>query len=719
MSYTIIQPNDVRFTLIYNDDPHIIDMSPDKWSDHEFSNKRDLSLWGVMRSYATDVEFVGESADLIRSVFFTDGVDALISLKIETLNRSTWQYETIYTGDLDLSTFEDLDNRVTCNIIDGGLSAKLQARRNVKYDIDFNNEDPEIAFKAVDVPSFITISLFGGGRNQTGVDPSNQTRAATFSSGFGGSSDVVRGLSYQDQTYLTSINITDSTRWGAEKERYILFNDTSFNVNSRAQGYFILRLRFLTAAMVNAGFKIAFVGIDNYSNNIHLPQIFYDSKINHPSIVWEGSAFTSIVRFDFSNVDLQFKAGFKYLLYIYSDNINQWQPANGYASADEGSITLKWDTTIGANHIVKAKHPKDLFSNIFKKINNDIDADVVSDLLDENYNLLITTGDAIRQLPNAKIKTSFDDFYKSINAVLNCGFGFDESRNPIIESKSEFFKKDNDIIDFGDVIKVKKIPLTQVMISSISAGYSAQDYEIEKGIDEFNQGQEYTIDQTRVQNKLDIKSIYRADQYGIDTVRIKEINKSMNATETDANTDNDIWFVLCKKNTNAQGYFEPMDKNDIFFIQLNGSTTINRNSFINYLISPKNNIFRHFDYIKSTFFGQNKGFLDFQSSDRNVDLMTIENSDSDTPIIYEKESVSFDDYNINRLFYPIIIQFETHVKPDLQKTIEMWSNGICSFNFNGGQIKGFIFSIDLNANRGSSSVVQLILSPDTDLNLLF
>lgn len=719
MSYKIIQPDDVRFSLIINDESHIIDLSPDRWNDHQFSNKRDLSLIGVIRSYSTDVEFVGKSADLIRSVFYTDGVDGEIGLKIELLNHSTWQYETKYIGDLDLSTFDDQQTRVTCNIIDGGLSAAFQARKNVRYDIEFSEDDPIINLGTVDVPNFFTLSFYG----DSGSSPAAGSLSLRPAFNIANTSERVRQLILKDYSQqmdvavLAGVNTIAMFNPPNNYSAFHVFNESNSDIIAPLNGYFEMDLFFLSSAMVSAGISLGVIGVDLDSETMLPMQILYDST-SDSSITWDGASFVAVRRIDLDGKTLSFKSNSKYQFLWFVNNPITSMSGNARIRIRSASMTVKYDTPMQSDFLIKAKHPKVLFSDIARKINDDNDHDVVSDLLDDNFNLLITSGDAIRQLTNAQIKTSFDDFYKSINAVLNCGFGFDQDQNPQIEKKSYFFDNETEVFDFGDVTNVKKNPLTQVMISSILAGYSAQDYEIEKGIDEFNQGQEYTLQQKRVQNKLDIKSIFRADQYGIDSVRIKEINRSLNDTETDANTDNDVFFVLCKKELNEDDHFEPISQNDVFYIELNGSTLIKRSILYNFLISPKNNLYRHLDYVKSTLFGKNAELIDFQSADRNANLITIADDQSSTPVIYEKASIDFNDYFIERLFYPILIEFETSIKPSLQDLINNDSNGVFSFNHNGHVFKGFLFSIDLNANRGSSSVVQLILSPDNDLNLL-
>lgn len=687
MSYKIIQPNDVRFTLVHNNEPHVIDLSPDKWSEHEFSNKRDLSFWGVMRNYATDIEFVGVAAEIIRSVFFTEGVDALITLKIELLNRSTWEYKIIYSGDLDLSTFEDFNNRVVCNLIESGVNGKIQARKTVKYEFSFKPTDPTINIPASDILEWMNINAAAytesrgpSGANMAYYFPS--TQAINYSI-------ILGGIVLSDQILLD----------GALAYNYIngdncIFKSESFNGTINLKGYFTLNVR----QQNNNGWVISIVDSSAESGG--------NKKQLISTLASTGGQFTRI-RFDF-DTSLNVVEGRKYFLIVESYDVQNF--AVNYADIVASELKFEYND-LSDEILIKAKHPKDFITEIASEINED-DVEVISDLLDENYNLLITSGDAIRGYPNPLIKSSFDDFYKSIDSLFCTGLGMNEGKITI-EKREHFFNNSEDITHFGDVTEVKINPFTDVMYASITAGYGKFDYEIEQGKNEFNQGQEYTTDQLRVKSKYECKSIYRADQYGIDSIRISEINKDSNEKESDNKNDNDVFFILCKKDTIA-GNYEPIDQNG-YLIKLNGSTGVDRSVFYNFLISPKHNLLNHVRFLKSTLFGNNEGVLTFTASDRNSDL-EVQKIPNGVNVI-ENAPIQLG-LGVDRLFYPILVEFETNIKPNLQSIIDLQSNGVCSFNFRGYIFKGFIMSIDLNANRGSTSLVRLILSPDTDLNLL-
>src|SRR5690606_21707800 len=100
---------------------------------------------------------------------------------------------------------------------------------------------------------------------------------------------------------------------------------------------------------------------------------------------------------------------------------------------------------------VKALRPYRLFERLVSAMTGINRPVIDSNLLKSDWNnLLITSGDGIRAIRESKIKTSFSDFYKSIDAVCWAGFGVINGI-PTIEKRDFFYKKDLLITDVGPV----------------------------------------------------------------------------------------------------------------------------------------------------------------------------------------------------------------------------------------------------------------------------
>src|SRR5690606_7283504 len=97
------------------------------------------------------------------------GIDGVCILKIELLNRETWQYELLYEGDIDFSTFEDTLAAVETQMMERGVSASIAAFSNVDYEFPVvPTQTVEVRLPGIDrietaqgAPFYITTPTFG------------------------------------------------------------------------------------------------------------------------------------------------------------------------------------------------------------------------------------------------------------------------------------------------------------------------------------------------------------------------------------------------------------------------------------------------------------------------------------------------------------------------------------------------------------------------------
>jgi hypothetical protein len=127
---------DLKFILTYNSVPTELVNSPDGWDDTLVKYDRSLKYWGLFRSYSIPLRFIKEGALILRTAFYTSGVNASATLTIQKLNRITLEYYTAYTAQFDFATFKDLHDFVDIILIDGELSAFIKKNESIKYDIE-------------------------------------------------------------------------------------------------------------------------------------------------------------------------------------------------------------------------------------------------------------------------------------------------------------------------------------------------------------------------------------------------------------------------------------------------------------------------------------------------------------------------------------------------------------------------------------------------------
>lgn len=161
-----------------------------------------------------------------------------------------------------------------------------------------------------------------------------------------------------------------------------------------------------------------------------------------------------------------------------------------------------------------------LFAQLLKKMNGGAEVPYQSFLLNQWNDVVFTSGNAIRREDNPTLISSFSDFFTSINACFNAGFGI-ENNKAVLEAKSYWFKSLLKASDVG-AIKSFKVELYEPYVyNSLKVGYPDQQFStIIDNKDEVNSTAFWSLPIIRVQKELDLLSIYRADAYGIEDVRI-------------------------------------------------------------------------------------------------------------------------------------------------------------------------------------------------------
>lgn len=674
------QPDLFRFTLSIDGVNHILENAPDGWRNQSFEMSRDPQYFGVLKKFVTDLDFVLNGAKLVRKKFYESGIDGKVNFIIEKLNQSTYQYYQIYESEIDFSTFEDSINRVKTNLIDGGLTAKLQAYKNVIYDIPFDETDPLISLGGVDILEWVNMVAASFSNTGTGnmayYFPSTQVTNYSL---------VLAGTEVRSQTQADGVITYDFT---TGDNCFLVAKEYTGNI--RIRGYVVINAQ----QEANNGWRLKIRDSSTSSGNVktHLIDTFSANPEQYLNKRYDFDVVISVV------------SGRKYFLTVESINPQNFSVCFMDIIASEIKIDY---THVSENVIIKAKRPKKLLLEILNKINEDSENFVTSNLLDENENIFVTSGDAIRALPDALLKTNFNDFFKSFFSVLSAGMSINNDTMEF-EKIDKFMDDQSEIVDLGEVKNLKIIPYTEIMHSSIKVGYEKHDYEVERGREEFNNSQDWSTPIVRTQTKLDLISPYRADQYGIDELRIKQIRIDANEKDTDTSQDNDVFMIQVLPDEIAENTFKPITSNDLDYV----TGVSQRSTAYNFLLSPKRNLLRHSKLLKSMFYGDNdNGQIKFASADKNADLITKEVL---KPEVIEKQDIDINNLS-DRLYLPMLAEFDAPYKSDLQYLIDLDRNGYISFSSDEKKYRGFINNVEISADKGGQTTFTVILTKDNDL----
>jgi hypothetical protein len=392
----------------------------------------------------------------------------------------------------------------------------------------------------------------------------------------------------------------------------------------------------------------------------------------------------------------------------------------GVTGAVEIDIVFNPNSTVGLTYdnrfkptFIKAKKPRNLFQDTIGSMTNLTAADAASSLLDANSNYVVTSGDGVRSLPGAVVKTSMNQLFNSYNVLLNAGIGI--QGNQILLERKDFFFQNSNPVPLGQIRDPKGSDLTDVLVNAVVIGWPNQDYgSIEAGLNvngrqEPNTTHTYGSPVTSIAKTLTLVADYRADAIGIEFERINLDGK----TTSDSASDNDV-FILDIDIDHPQvdpvvGTYYNLFRDS--YTSVTG--LLKPDSWFNLRMTPARLMETHRSWLNSVFHGFQGQYLPFLLADKNQDLVTTKGT------VVVKESADFQISDSPRILLPRVIEFVPEAPEEIVSILQDNPNRCFSFvHPNGLTYKGFNFKIGIAANTLQEQAFQLIYTPDTDLTTL-
>jgi hypothetical protein len=661
--------------------PRPLRLTPDGWQEISILWERNMERIGAVRNFTLPLSFVIDGAAILRKILWTTNVSSKVFVMIQKqqveLTPTTYHfwYRYFYRGEIDLATFNSEENKVTVNIMEGGLYKMIKANEATVYEIPCD----EIFIRMDGIELFNTI-------NYTTFDFKNEsTSTAQFSVPIVllSNDGMSPGILFTSQSFIAYEFPNNNWNW-------LMKNDSDLPVVLRLVGSFAVRIH---AGAVPLGRIILQTGLEGSANP-------FEQSIDIVNQNFPIGADTPFVDFPF---DFEVTLQPQEKLYIFG--------VNSYMELQERPFSIMLSNKHKQTNILAVK-PYTLFYRLIEKITGDADY-ARSTLLNDNANLLCASGDAIRGFSGAVIKTSLNDFFTSFDTILNAGMGI--IGNKIWFESKEFFFNPAEPIELAKAKDVKHRVAAELLASAIKIGYNNQVYEDVNGRQEFNTTRHFSTPQDRVIKTWEKISVYRADPYGIEYTRINFEGR----TTTDTAGDNSVFVI----NTDIAA--APFD---------DGSYPLKRVAYdvIEGLLAP-DSIFnieqltparlmdRHRSWLNAIFYGYTGQKLKFESTDKNKALYTI------------KDSVEFDedgDFLITdtpRLFKPFYFDVtpETPVNlvedmeanPNRAFTFENWPHAV-PLPTGTNILKGYNIKVGIAANSLEEQAFVLLSADENDLTLL-
>jgi hypothetical protein len=658
--------------------------APDGWQETSINWQRNSRYKSHFRSFTNPYKFVKDAAKIIRTRLYNYGTEDKIYLLILWLDKTFtggWVHRTFYKGELDLSQAEDELTSVTVPISEGDLVKLFKANEDTVYEIPITGpivkDDGILLFETGNFRILDDVAL---DFSDTGHGNLQYVTVPLIVIGTEGTSSGITFLGQDVGADVTTHFIEASADNGAAIS-VRLKGSKSFTCNANSRSNVQIILRHIVGGL--------FVTADEIILRDFNP-------------VLAGSTYS----FDF-DVTISLLANEEWVMAAYMPGVGPAKItflSGTFSATFSNRFTTTWTPTM---------RPEAMGQALLDKITGVPNQYVFDSKLFHSTweNLVITSGDAIRGLPNPVIKTSWQKFFDSYNVPCNISMAIkptyisvesgDMAYSPVV------------VADLGEVSDLVVKRDQDSLYNSLEIGYPDLDthsYESLNAKEEFNVTSSFTSKVTRVNKKLSLVSAFKSSMY---EQELKRINLDGKNTTADAG-DDDVYFKLIEKTPTAGTGAEP----PVYYNYLRSgydsiTGLLDPNSAYNIGISPMNCLLRHGSELRQYFYGQEMKKLVYQTSDQSPTLVTVKGGvtidERDSPVIGSLAAPQC---------LPVLFETKSPMARNIKDVMTDTPTGTFSFEWMGDTYYGYANSISVQpANRPvQNSTLQC--SAATDLTKL-
>lgn len=640
------------------------------WDDFELAYKRS-DYDGVLRSFSTKFEFVNRSYNLLKEEYSKNYLSSSAGIVFYKRNNS-WNWDKVFQCALDFSSYSDDGYTISINAIDDTLAAIIKAKRNIQYEYLVSELKPQSLY--YDGLKFQYEAKYVSGGTTVEDDANLQYIQ------FHGALQAEGGT--RPATVSFPVYILDNSEL-PKRDSPLVFTDEPFTTDGSVQIF------AEALSNIDITLKLSFsfyVTADNAHGTAYADVVLFVKRANGDLArfgVWRHIAgnIPTIVS-ELINISLNSgdSIGMDLLLYNSATPITMtWTTylrdfslsVNFQSRINPVNIDVLLLTTVAEKLLESMTDSSDYSVDIYNYVPGGITRSRLS-------SCFIMPAESARNLPNAKLYTSFKKFCEFMEAEFGYVLVVEGNNVTFIHRYALF---DNYVVkDLSDQINDYEYSVNSSLVNtSVKVGYDKQDYDSINGRDEFRFTNEFSTGLKLTDNTLSFISPYRADAYGIEFL----VQKRGEDT-TDNDSDNDVFIVGCQYATSAENGNLLLDR-PYSSSQLLG--LISPDTMFNIEYSPRFMLEANKAYI-----GACTNMLKFTSSDGN----------SNVSIAGIKET---DDFPIdNRLFTVGEVDVETS-EVDIPSNL----SGLISLDYNGEAVHGYIKEMKINVGKTESVRYSLIV----------
>lgn len=663
-------PDKFRFSFEKNGERYECKYSPDEWNNNVLNWTRSIDNAETLVKYTTSFTFIKEDAGYLRDCYEDTGVFSKVKFIIEQYDYNEFTYKPYYSGDIDFYSYERNKHKVSIVTTDIGYRASVMANLDTTYEIKPPVFSDFVRYDRLQLKNAIS---FSGDMDLNDISSLVSAITPLYIT----AEDTVGGKVVTQSIADTALNDLDNT----QNDLWVLNVNSNVSLNISVEFDFTIKL------------------LPRDQSGYLLFSMLKGKDVKSATLTELGRASIS------KNQEYTYLKG-SYSLQNFS--VNTGEKIYFMIRADKGgyrvdSIKSNTDTKVDINYYDRAGQSKDIYGMrplaLLKELLNKATGGkyntIKSSALStgEISKMLITSGDLIRDIENAKIKTSLKDFFQAMKSMFGLSYTFrviDGIETMEVEHMNYFYSRTTMITEVGDINELSEKVKDNSIYNKLKIGYDDQTYDEVNGKKEFNTTLEFAIETDHEGKELNLISPYRADMYGIEFTLIDYEQKET----TDAESDNDVFIM-------HMGSPVPVIMNGYYLnrsYKILNSDNYAGSSAFNIYLSPKRCLLRQIEYIKSLFMFSGN-LLEFASSPKDFNVES-------TGGIVEHANVDLSLYDY--LFKPVTFEFETMVPWNLPDLIQDGYRGYIKAIDGDEVIRGFIESVSENPGRNKSQKWKLI-----------
>lgn len=672
--------------------PKYLVYSPTDWEKTEVAMGRDGKDWGVFRNVILPITFCKDGARILRKIAFESSVDSYCKYEIHRRNDNDNNYTLLTYGDIDFSQLINQNETISIKAVENGLVQKLSDKEETIYEFDLStlSEARDVVLDGVKLQAEYkwvvpeTLDIDGIPTQYTGIG-----------------TGLVDAASYSNDGFIEVVEVDNQYHDGGVTYPRLFVNKIGYS--GVVSGNFTF-YQFNNSGVNNlvTTLKIAF--FDSTHSLVGMPVTLFTFPTVTPS-----TSNTTDCSFSYAITGVPNH-------YIQLQLTHSLSVLPDYQIVGDGNIKLKASFQVPSTK-AKAIRLKDLYKKLIAKIDPTADTDsnylfnpTKKDFNCRPFDIWVTSGSTIRGV-NTILKTSLKDFKKSMLACFGLTMGVDKTLVRF-DKLSWLLKDDKILFDAGKAINKYRVTVAnEHRVGLINVGYPDQQYDEINGLQEFCSEQQWSTGLVNNKNTLALQSVYRADPYGIEYCRTRALVNNMTSTSsrfktttTDDSADNDVFMIQCDDYSGT---------GDVSILRFGGVTgfLVANSTIFNTMLSPKSNLLRNMEYIKSGLCYTKT--IKLQSGKKNTGgKYTVES------IVDEDASISTSTYP--KYFNPFYYEIDCEIPTDLigkMNTIPTKFGKVRFKDDRGNVLSGFPIDIKSNPSMKTAHTVKLLCSPTDDLTL--